>query len=317
MKKIITCIVFILIFFYQPVIAKEIRTTLKSDDGKDIIYYVIQRDNKRSKDLLVLLQGSTCQSAINNKSIIKNFGSAFPENDILLVEKFGIDGNLDKNSTQIKKCPQIYIQNDSPIKRAKDYFAVLNLLRDKYRHIVLIGGSEGAIITNLITANANTGFITAAISMNAGGRFFIDDVIHSIKQTAPPKIADEQINDFKAFAKEVLNRNLRDSPSDQTASEHGATWWYESLSIDNQKLIQSSKTPLLVLQTLSDNNVDGTGAQKMIAAIKNPMVSFKFYKELDHHFKDSDGNRHTSLIVKDIQDWYRKIQDKPGKTIQY
>ncbi|MDC9595264.1 acyl-CoA thioester hydrolase/BAAT C-terminal domain-containing protein, partial [Xenorhabdus sp. IM139775] len=80
------------------------------------------------------------------------------------------------------------MQNDSPSKRVKDYLIVLNQLKNKYHHIVLLGGSEGAIVTNMIASQAD--FITAAISMNGGGRFFIDDVIHSIQRESPAEMSN-------------------------------------------------------------------------------------------------------------------------------
>lgn len=57
--------------------------------GKEINYYLIQKQAEKSKDLLVLLQGSDCKSVINNPNMLKNFGAVFPDNDILLVEKQG------------------------------------------------------------------------------------------------------------------------------------------------------------------------------------------------------------------------------------
>ncbi|WP_323872013.1 acyl-CoA thioester hydrolase/BAAT C-terminal domain-containing protein [Xenorhabdus doucetiae] len=302
MKKILIYLIFVLTSISQQAVAEYPRHHLRGNDGKDIIYYLIQRDNTPSEDLLVLIQGSDCQSVINNQSMIENFGSVFPENDILLVEKSGLDSSIGKKGTEVEHsaCPQAYMQNDSPSKRVKDYLTVLNQLKNKYHHIVLLGGSEGAIVTNMIASKAD--FITAAISINGGGRFFIDDVIHSIKRGSPAEMSDKDVNSFKVFAEEAKRKRL---PAGMTVSGHGANWWYDSLSIDNQKMIQSSKIPLLVIQCMSDNNVDAAGARKMIAAIDNPMVSFKTYEGLDHFFKDSDGNYHAATIIKDIKNWYQ------------
>ncbi|MDC9592109.1 dienelactone hydrolase family protein, partial [Xenorhabdus sp. IM139775] len=112
----------------------------------------------------------------------------------------------------------------------------------------------------------------------------------------------KDVNSFKVFAEEAKKRRL---PADMTVSGHGANWWYDSLSIDNQRMIQSSKIPLLVIQCMSDNNVDAAGARKMITALNNPMVSFKTYDGLDHFFKDSDGNYQAATIIKDIKSWYQ------------
>ncbi|OTA18823.1 hypothetical protein Xbed_02940 [Xenorhabdus beddingii] len=302
MKKILIFIVFVLTPISLQAVAEQVSYSLQGNDGKDIIYYLISRDGTHYKDLLVLIQGSDCKSVINNRTMIENFGATFPDNDILLVEKSGLDRRIGKNGVEPDEltCPQEYMQGDSPSKRVKDYLAVLHQLKNRYRHIVLLGGSEGAIITNMIASDAD--FITAAISMNGGGRFFIDDVIQSIRRESPEEMTDEAVNNFKAFAEKAKKQQL---PAGMTVSKHGTNWWHEVLSIDNQKMIQSSKTPLLVIQTMSDHNVDAAGALQMMAAIDNPMVSFKTYEGLDHFFKDSDGNDHASAIIKDIKSWYQ------------
>ncbi|CDL86389.1 acyl-CoA thioester hydrolase/BAAT C-terminal domain-containing protein [Xenorhabdus cabanillasii] len=275
MKKMLIYIVFALTSIQS--MAEETRYGLRGNDGKEITYYLIKRNSTPSEDLLVLIQGSDCNSVINNRKMIENFGATFPENDILLVEKAGLDSSIGKDGVEVDDlaCPQVYIQNDSPLKRVKDYLAVLNQLKNKYRHIILIGGSEGALVTNMIVSDAD--FITAAISINGGGRFFIDDVIHSIRRETPEEISNETVNSFKTFAEAAKKNNL---PAGMVVSGHGAKWWYESLSIDNQKLIQSSKTPLLVIQCMSDNNVDAAGILKVMESIDNPRVSFKTYDGL-------------------------------------
>ncbi|WP_416775725.1 acyl-CoA thioester hydrolase/BAAT C-terminal domain-containing protein [Xenorhabdus budapestensis] len=306
MKKILIYIVFVLTSMSMQSMAEEIRYSLRGNDGKEITYYLIKRNSTHSDDLLVLIQGSDCNSVINNRKMIENFGATFPENDILLVEKAGLDSRIGKDGVEVddSACPQVYIQNDSPSKRVKDYLAVLNQLKNKYHHIVLIGGSEGALVSNMIASNAD--FITAAISINGGGRFFIDDVIHSIRHETPAEMSDEAVNSFKNFAETAKKNNL---PAGMVVSGHGANWWYESLSIDNQSLIQSSKTPLFIIQCMSDNNTDAAGILKVMAAIDNPKVSFKTYDGLDHFFKDSDGNYHAATIIKDIKIWYQ-LQSK-------
>ncbi|QTL38301.1 alpha/beta hydrolase [Xenorhabdus budapestensis] len=306
MKKILIYIVFVLTSMSMQSMAEEIRYSLRGNDGKEITYYLIKRNSTHSDDLLVLIQGSDCNSVINNRKMIENFGATFPENDILLVEKAGLDSRIGKDGVEVddSACPQVYIQNDSPSKRVKDYLAVLNQLKNKYHHIVLIGGSEGALVSNMIASNAD--FITAAISINGGGRFFIDDVIHSIRHETPAEMSDEAVNSFKNFAETAKKNNL---PAGMVVSGHGANWWYESLSIDNQSLIQSSKTPLFVIQCMSDNNTDAAGILKVMVAIDNPKVSFKTYDGLDHFFKDSDGNYHAATIIKDIKSWYQ-LQSK-------
>lgn len=272
--------------------------------GKEINYYLIQKQAEKSKDLLVLLQGSDCKSVINNPSMLKNFGVAFPDNDILLVEKTGLNSQVGANGEEAseEKCPIDYMSKDSPLERANNYVAVLKQLKNDYQHIVLLGGSEGALVTNLIVAQEN--FITASVALNVGGQYFINDVLYSIKNNTPKENVANSVEGFKQFAEAAKLKQLN---NDQFVSGHGSKWWYEMLTIDNLKLIQSVKTPHLVIQTMADTNVDAYGTDNMMKQVHNNHVSYRSYQDLDHYFKDKDGQLHTEQIVTDIQQWYQTV----------
>ena len=277
---------------------------IQQSNGKEIHYYLIQHGKVKSKDLLVLIQGSDCKSVVNNSNMIQNFGAAFPNNDILLVEKTGLTDQIGKNDEDVEQinCPVEYMKNDSPLERAENYISVLNQLKGNYQHIILLGGSEGAVVTNIIASKVD--YIQASIALNLGGQFFIDDVIYSIKNNTPAEHVSESVDGFKQFAQVVKNKQLDEN---QFVSSHGATWWHESLTIDNQSLIQSIKTPHLVIQTMVDINVDAQNARRMMKKNTNTQVSFKSYDGLDHFFKDDKGKLQTSMIVADIQSWYQSI----------
>lgn len=277
------------------------------NDGKEIDYYVIQKGDKKSQDLLVLLQGSDCKSVVNNPNMVKNFGAVFPNNDILLVEKTGLNSEVgaDGEEASEEECPVAYMSQDSPIERADNYAAVLKQLKKDYQHIVLLGGSEGAFVTHLIAAKGD--FISASIALNVGGQYFIDDVLYSIKNNTPTDEVANSLEGFNQFAQAAKQKQLN---NDQFVSGHGPRWWYEMLTIDNLKLVQAIKTPHLVIQTMADTNVDAYSTERMMSQTNNPSVSFKKYENLDHFFKDNQGKMHTEMIVKDIQNWYSNAELK-------
>lgn len=277
------------------------------NDGKEIDYYVIQKGEKKSQDLLVLLQGSDCKSVVNNPNMVKNFGAVFPNNDILLVEKTGLNSEVgaDGEEASEEECPVAYMSQDSPIERADNYAAVLKQLKKDYQHIVLLGGSEGALVTHLIAAKGD--FISASIALNVGGQYFIDDVLYSIKNNTPTDEVTNSLEGFNQFAQAAKQKQLKD---DQFVSGHGPRWWYEMLTIDNLKLVRAIKTPHLVIQTMADTNVDAYSTERMMSQTNNPSVSFKKYENLDHFFKDNQGKMRTEMIVKDIQNWYSNAELK-------
>lgn len=278
-----------------------------NESAKEIHYYIIKRDIQPSNYLLVLIQGSDCRSVANNDSMIKNFGDTFPENDILLVEKTGLNSQVGKAGKEIsaKNCPIDYMRNESTLERAENYLALIEYFKNNYQNIVVLGGSEGAVVTNLVISKTDQ--IQASISLNMGGQFFINDVIYSIEKTAPTAEASQNIEGFKQFAKEVVQNKLDD---DQFPSEHGGKWWHEMLTINNQKLLRTVKTPHLVIQTMDDINVDPYGVVRMMETINNQHVYFKSYQGLDHFFIDKKGQGQTELIMKDIKAWYQVVNKK-------
>ncbi|PHM38971.1 Esterase EstD [Xenorhabdus mauleonii] len=278
--------------------------TLASDDKKDITYYLFQRNNGESKNLLVLIQGSDCKSVIRNKRMIKKFGRVIPDSDLLLIEKYGLNENTSKqDDVEIEddKCPKAYMLNDSPKKRVSDYIAVINLLKKNYKKVVLLGGSEGAIIANLVTAQSDVS--NATISINAGGRYFSDDVIYStIKNYQGTKI-DDEVKNLKNLLELMKEGKL---PDDFIMSTHGIRWWKESLSIDNQAVISSIKSPILIIQNMNDINVNVESFDNMRHKINKQNVTFMTYDGLDHFFKNSGKEDNSSIVIEDIEKWFKQ-----------
>ncbi|WP_237385694.1 alpha/beta hydrolase family protein [Xenorhabdus sp. Sc-CR9] len=275
--------------------------TLKSDDNKDITYYLFKRNNGKSKNLLVLIQGSDCKSAIRNKNMIKKFGQIVPESDLLLVEKYGLNeksSSQDDVEIESNNCPKTYMLNDSPKKRVSDYIAVISLLKKNYKKVILLGGSEGAIISNLVTANSNVSDVT--ISINGGGRYFRDDVIYSVEKNNNENELDGKLRDLNKFFSAVKENKL---PEDFITSDHGTRWWQESLSIDNQSVISSIQSPMLIIQNMNDINVNVNEFNKMYHQINNENITFMTYENLDHFFKNREKEDESSMVIEDIKKW--------------
>ena len=276
----------------QPTISyRDISThQLARKDGSEIHYYLDKRD-EHNKTLLVLLQGSDCNSIKNNAFILETFGQWLPNSDILMVEKYGITAQLPylKIIDERKDCPLEYMLKDNPTQRTNDYLAVLDKLSPDYPNVVLVGGSEGATMVHLIIDQRKD--IKAGIALNGGGRFFIDDVIYNIRHTTPSEYVKEATESFQQFATSAKNNELDD---DQIISEHGKSWWHQFLSIDLQEVIKrNDHTPVLIVQTLNDVNVDVDAFHQLNRNIQQPNIQFISYDQLDHGFYGKDGLHHT------------------------
>lgn len=278
---------------------------LPRKDGSEISYYLDKRAEK-NQTLLVLMQGSDCNSIKNNTFIQDTFGQWLPNSDVLMVEKYGITAQLPYSQYEGERidCPKSYKRHDNPTQRAEDYKAVLDNLSPQYPNIILIGGSEGATMVHLVVTQRND--IKAAIALNGGGRFFLDDVLYNIRHTTPKEHVEEALNGFQQFADAIKNNQIDD---EQFISEHSKIWWQQFFTIDLLKVIKSNQhTPVLIIQTLNDTNVNVDAFFQLSKDINQPNVKFIKYNKLDHGFYNEQGERLTNEIISDIQQWYSQYE---------
>lgn len=294
-----------------PAMASETQNTgketvrtenLARQDGSAVHYYLLHRQAEPTRKLLVLIQGSDCNSARNNRFMVDTFGGAFSDHDILLVEKYGITDALPFNDRDGERadCPAETMLNDSLSVRVSDYAAVLDRLKGEYDTVLLLGGSEGATVAEH-TALASPA-VDAVVAVNGGGRFFLDDVTDSFRNS-PQQLEESQLAGFLAFTDAVKRNEVE---NDMLVSQHGMRWWREFLAADAQQVLNGQTKPVLVIQTLNDTNVSVTSFKQMQKAVGNQMVTFRTFDNLDHYFKDTDGNRHTAQILAVIRDWYAR-----------
>ncbi len=285
---------------------------LKREDGSKIDYYFQpQSHNSRSDTLLLILQGSDCNSVLKIKSIFSDYINVMPQADLLLIEKYGIDRQLSYNpDTERKDCPTQYLKNDNPEQRITDIQIVLSTLRSEhtYKNIIALGGSEGAVIANLLAAKVD--YVDATISFNSGGRWFIDDILHNISSTnTNQEEAQQSIAGFKGFSEHILNSQ----PFEISVSGHGYHWWQQMLSIDQLDTLKKVNTPLLVVQGGSDLSVSPKKVDEMILALTtagNNTIEYMTYEKLDHQFNNKEGKSELEDVITYMNTWLlSKLKD--------
>ncbi|MGL6468894.1 alpha/beta hydrolase family protein [Aeromonas hydrophila] len=310
----IRAIFLLLLFLTFTSNAVDITTrTASRDDGSPISYYLVQHSHD-ADTLILILQGSDCNSVLNIDSILSDYKNVWPEADVLLVEKYGINRKLKYSTDPARKdCPAQYVEKDSPAQRVADIKAVLDIVRKngQYKTFILLGGSEGAVIANLVTADVD--YIDATIAFNGGGRWFIDDVSHSIAvKHKNPAAARKDINGFKGFAEHVLNSK----PFELEVSGHGYHWWQQMLSIDQLDTLKKVNSPLLIVQGGIDTSVSPQKTDELLQRLKDlgkNNIEYRRYEKLDHGFKDSDGKSQRKEVVSDMNMWLRSKLGNPNQ----
>ncbi len=282
------------------------QSTIKRSDGTEIHFYL--SDAELPGDvLLVLIQGSDCNSVYRNDRINNEFSQVLPGADVLTVEKYGIDSGLEwSDDPERGDCPDAYIENDSPEQRVMDYTQVIGELRKdrEYKQTVLLGGSEGAVVANHLTAELD--YIDATVSINGGGRRFIDDVLHSIASQA---LSDEEYHESSKGFLGFYNHILNSEPFAMNVSGHGYRWWRSMFEIDQTALLSQIDTPVLLVQAGMDKNVSVELAveQAKILSRDKPNITFRVYEELDHSFEKPDGTSGVEQVIEDIKLWLSRL----------
>ena len=302
----------LLLIFSCSVSATAIMTrTVSRDDGSFISYYLVQHAHD-TDTLLLILQGSDCNSVLNIDSILTEYKNVWPEADVLLIEKYGINRKLKYSTDPARKdCPAQYLEKDSPAQRVTDIKTVLDTVRKdgQYKAFILLGGSEGAVIANLVSADIDS--IDATIAFNGGGRWFIDDVSHSIEvKHKNPEAARKEVDDFKEFAEHVLHSK----PFELEVSGHGYHWWQQMLSLDQLDTLQNVKSPLLIVQGGRDTSVSPQKTDELWQRLKDlgkNNIEYRRYEKLDHGLKDSDGKNLRKEVVSDMNMWLKSKLGNP------
>lgn len=278
-------------------------------DGSAINYYLIKKPNTPpSKVLLLIMQGSDCNSVLKIESVLSDYAKAWPQADLLLIEKYGIDKTLSYSAKgEREDCPAAYLKNDSPGQRVSDIKTVLKKVRKQssYAKFIALGGSEGAVIANLLAAQTN--FIDASIAFNGGGRWFLDDVLHNIAlEYKDGEEKAQNLQGFIGFSEHVLNS----PPSDLVVSGHGYKWWHEMLSIDQYSVLTKVASPVLIVQSGLDASVSAQKVNEMMLALKesgHSNIEYISYPKLDHGFKNAAGKRETGRVVAHMNVWLQQV----------
>lgn len=276
----------------------------KRDDGSLIRYYLEPGNAERgAKNLLVVLQGSDCNS-VRRIPAIKRLRAVDPEADLLTVEKYGITDELSyRVEAPGEDCPKAYVERDCPEQRVSDLVQVIKALRQtkNYDKVIVLGGSEGALVANLMTSRVDS--IDATILLGGGGPRFLDDVIHSMKFTTNSEEEwKKNVEGFTQFAHYVVTAQ----PFELSMGNHGYRWWRGMLSLDQEESLRKVDTPVLILQGGRDQSASPEKATEMVERLKEEgksNITYLFYPEHNHSLNLSMDDGSSEKVIRDIKLW--------------
>ncbi len=293
----------LLLLASHAALAQPAARQLARPDGSAITYYLQPplQAQEGARELLVIVQGSDCNSVARHPALWQTLSLARPQAEVLAVEKYGLDARLPYHTESPRTdCPAEYLLHDNPAQRVADLSAVLDRLSSEaaYDNIVALGGSEGAVIVHLLAARSPR--LDAAATFNGGGRWFEDDVMHSVTLEAghlPPGERAALLAGMRGFIAHAR------AGQDTAMTDHGPDWWQQMLTLDQAAVMRAIAIPTLVIQSGRDTSVSAEAAQAMIAAAVNPHLTWRSYPELDHGLQEADGTPAMARVAGDIAQW--------------
>ncbi|WP_392560282.1 alpha/beta hydrolase family protein [Orbus mooreae] len=261
----------VLLLFVPYVIMAE-QFELPRNDGSSIHFYLKHSNTVSQDSLLILLQGSDCNSVDNNISLNTDLPKMFPDADVLTVEKYGITNILPYSKEDVR--------------------------------------SDGALVGEMFTAKSSE--VTMLISLVGGADYLLDDMRYNLLQTVPPEELTEQQDAFEAFIKEILTAkdpiimNEDNELGFKWFKSILSLSRYDSLSQITQPILlidcgrDSNTSPIesdKLYQRLNENNK--TNITRII------------YPELDHFFTNKSGKRVLDNVIFDGRQWLKShIENK-------
>lgn len=267
------------------------------DDGTNISYYL---DNADAENLIVIFQGSDCNSVRHMESIKTIWKELAPDAALLTIEKYGIDESLPYASGARDDCPDDYLQHDTMAQRINDGVQLVKALKSSYREVILAGGSEGGSIALGVAAKISD--LHAVLVLNSGSSSFQNDVEFSIQQTVPEDQLDEVLYGFRQFVKKVKESN---KPFPTQVSGHGYAFWKDALERDLLQPLREIEQPVLVMQSSEDKSVDPERTQQQVENIIDggaSNITLKMLPGLDHGFRDANGASKLKEVIESATD---------------
>lgn len=295
-----------IVCLFSPFTIMAAQFELLRDDNSSIHFYLNHSNAIPQDALLILLQGSDCNSVDNNISLNTDLPKMFPDADVLTVEKYGLTNRLPYSKEDVRSdgCPSEYVKNNSPKQRVKDLQQVVDHLLSirNYKYIIVLGASEGALVGEMFTAKNPK--VTALISLVGGADHLLDDMHYNLTQTVPPEELAQQQADFDTFIEQIATAKEPIFMGED--NELGFKWFKSILSLSRYDFLSQITQPVLLIDCGRDSNTSPIESDKLYQRLQEhnkSNITRIIYPELDHFFTNRSGERVLDKVIFDGRQW--------------
>lgn len=264
-------------------------------DGTLIHWYLDRQMSMSKQGIIVLAQGSGCESVIHNKNIEIAKG-LLPGFAALTVDKYGV--NPGDSSSSMDDCSKVYFAHHTVSQRVEDYVTVLKQLEHMpwwNGQLVLFGGSEGGAVVEILAARVNAN--AAVVFSSATGIPFRDAFV----QVLPPDLATRAADELRSAKRHPMSAHVW--------AGNSYRWWADIIDRPLWKEALRAKEPILVVQGRRDRSnpvVAARAFRDAFDAEKRCNLTYWEFEDYDHTMTDTSGVSHLRDVLTQIGVWLRQ-----------
>lgn len=272
-------------------------------DGSTIYWWVDRLSKGQRSGLILLAQGSGCQSVRANANVALA-RSLFPGYAALTVEKYGVVPGDDPKEPFDANCPAAFHAHHTVSQRVADARQVIDQLRGQpwwNGQLVLFGGSEGGDVAALLAGPTRA---DAAILLSTGAGITFGEMV---RQSLMDEMTRNHVPKTEWPDIDAAFTQARQSP-DSTTLWGGSSLRFWADAIDRRVVDEMlrSDTAFLLIQGGRDASAPVGAARKaaeLFAAAGRCSLTYWEFPAYGHGMASSDGASHMADVLAQSAAW--------------
>lgn len=264
-------------------------------DGSRISYYVERRSMAQREPVLLMFQGSGCDSVTQNDRIRWTAPQLAPDHALVTIDKYGVAAGSNGEN-----CSVAFWGGNTLERRVLDALQVVARLRREgwwNGQLIIFGGSEGGAVAAMLAPFVPE--TKAAIVWSSGIGLPIGEMI---KQALPPPMRAEA---GKVFPEAKINPT-----GDRQWGGASYRWWADSIDLVPARSLLQTPAPVLLIHGTRDESApvaSARAARDLVVAGGKGNFVYREYEGYDHFMVDAAGVDHRAEVLAETAEWLREL----------
>lgn len=280
----------------------ELRQTSRGD-GSTIDWVLDRRGITGPQGVLVLVQGSGCESVLENRAL-EEARSMAPHKAVVMIERYGVPPGHAPDDI-MADCPSAFFERHTVSGSATDLVAVMAELRREdwwSGRLTLFGGSEGGAVVSLAAPMIPE--TDAVIVLSSGlGMTFAETLAHVLPPQARAEVA-RHLDEIRA-----------DPESTKRWGGHSYRWLADVLDRRYVDELLATDASILIIQGGRDTQSPPASTAPVREAFQRAgrtNLTYWDFGEYDHWMMDARGVSRLSEVLEEAAAWLARTVVPPS-----